>query len=1067
MPKPVLRFLNIIFLFFVLTPLLGFGQISVPKWVDDIGGPGSSSITSQVKADKQNNIYITGIFQGTVDFDPSAGVYNLTSYAGSFDTYVAKYTTNGTLIWAVAFGGSGIDQVNDMTLDANGNPTVIGQFNSSVMDVDPGPGVTNLSNNGDWDAFVVKFDTNGKFQWGKSLGGGLTDYGDRVSVDASGNVVAAFKYEASVSVGGYNFTSQGAFNGLVVKYDVSGNVQWAVNIVDGSDSEARAVAVDGNGNVLVCGNFTTNDNFNPLGVPYYMNGNGGSLFVAKYSSSGILLWATSVMGNAVNSNIYLCVDTNNNVFLDGPFSSTLGFNSNAVTLSPVGAQDVFLAKYNSNGVYQWAGDIGGAGASAYNYGIVCSADNYVYVSGYFSGTVDFDPSATATALVSDHGQRDLFFAKYDSNGAYKWAFSAGNAGCNNTLGRNLAIDGNNDILLTGSFCSTVNFDGSKCTTYNLTAQSNIRDSFLGKYVQSTPTAASQITAFSVPQQTSPAVIDQANLQITVTVPAGTDVTHLTPTITYTTGVTLSPAANSPQNFTSPVTYTLSTACTSLNYTVNVIVAPANPIVVPPSNPQVCATSGSDGPTNINSSINTYFPSVGNVTVAAGSTTLTLAATPPTDAYGNSFGTVPVQAGDLLMIIQMQDATINFTNSTLYGSGTPNSGPDGLGGTGYTSMGNSGKFEYIIATNSVPLTGGTLTFKGSGTGGGTVYSYVNADPTVTRGKRSFQVIRIPQYSNLKLSSNISPPPFNGVAGGIIAFQVAGNMDFNGYTVDVSARGFRGGYGLIHQSVSNYNDLYVLLSDDQRGSGKGEGIAGTPRYMWDGFNAIDNIVEGLPGGSAGRGAAADAGGGGNDSNAGGGGGGNGGYGGMGGGGYEPEGGIVPSGGRQGYFMYSSGTPDYSRLIMGGGGGGGHANDALTGVKGGVGGGIVVINAGSIIGTGIVQANGGDGAPGVYGAHPDGSGGAGAGGTVLIKVANPNPSAVLTINAIGGKGGNTENDPGGTGVQPHGPGGGGGGGTVMYAISSGTVNVNVNGGPSGKTNSGAGIPHFATDGMAGIGQ
>lgn len=489
--------------------------------------------------------------------------------------------------------------------------------------------------------------------------------------------------------------------------------------------------------------------------------------------------------------------------------------------------------------------------------------------------------------------------------------------------------------------------------------------------------------------------------------------------------------------------------------------------VPPSDPTVCATSGADGTTNINGSINTYFPPQGNVTLAAGSNSINLAGVPAADTHGNNFGTAVIKTGDLLLIIQTQDATINFTNSVLYGGNDANGGPDGLGATGFTDQGNSGKFEYVVATNNVPLTGGTLNFKGSGGGAGAVYTYTNAATTAGRGKRSFQVIRVPQYSNLRLTSNISPPPFNGSAGGIIAFEVAGNMDFNGFTVDVSARGFRGGYSPVKISVGNVSDLYVTNSTDDRASGKGEGIAGTPRYMWDGFNEVDNVIEGLPGGSAGRGAPADAGGGGNDSNAGGGGGGNGNYGGVGGLGYQPIGGNNPSSGRPGSKSFVNTAPDdATRLVMGGGGGGGHANDALTGVKGGVGGGIVIINSRTISGSGTVLANGSDGAPGVFGSHPDGSGGGGAGGTVFLKVSNASATANITVNAKGGKGGNTEGDnPNVTGVQPHGPGGGGSGGLVFYNVPSGTFHSDVSGGGPGKTDSGNGITHEATGGGNGL--
>jgi len=487
---------------------------------------------------------------------------------------------------------------------------------------------------------------------------------------------------------------------------------------------------------------------------------------------------------------------------------------------------------------------------------------------------------------------------------------------------------------------------------------------------------------------------------------------------------------------------------------------------PNAKAQICATPGQDGPTNASISINTYYPPSGVVNLATGTNTITLGSVPPVDNYGNNFGLTKISAGDLLMIIQMQDAQINSSNSTLYGSGSNTAGPDGLGGTGFTSLGSAGKFEFLVATNSVPLAGGILTFRGAGVNNGTVNSYSNTNPTVTKGKSSFQVIRVTQYSNFVLSSNISPPPFNGSVGGIIAFDVAGIMDFNGHVIDVTAKGFRGGYSLRKNPTLNYRDIYVTAADDSRTSGKGEGVAGTPRYMWDGFNQVDNLIEGLPGGSAGRGAPANAGGGGNDTNSGGGGGANGGAGGVGAWGYEPYGGTYPNGGRPGSGIYSSGTADVTRLIMGGGGGGGHANDALTGVKGGVGGGIVFINTKTIIGNATILANGANGAPGTFGGNPDGSGGGGAGGTVFIRVSQPNPAAAINISAIGGRGGNTEGDDI-NGVQPHGPGGGGGGGIALYDIASGTKNINVSAGAFGKTNSGNGGPHHAEGGKVGINQ
>lgn len=569
-----LRFFSVfvLFLLFLSNPLAGICQISVPQWVDDVSGPGvGSSTPAAVKVDKQNNVYVTGIFRGTVDFDPSAGVKNLSAIGGGendYDTYLAKYTPAGALIWVVSFGGYGLDQVNGMSIDDNGNPTVIGQFNSDMVQ-----GIT-LHNNGGNDGFIVHFDTNGNFKWGKSVGGSSTDYGDKVESDHQGNIIAVLQYSSSVSVGAKTYTSSsGSFNGLIIKYDINGGVLWSINLSDTGDSEVRYVAADASNNIFVSGAFGNNVNFNPLGASHTVNGNGGSTFLAKYTPNGALTWVQQVGGQVVGNNSNLFVNSNDEVYLDGPFGATLQFNGNT-SLTPIGSRDIFISKYAADGTFQMAKDIGGVGALMYNYGMGESSDNNIYISGFFSGSVDFDPSPTSVATVHDHGQQDLFLAKYDGDLNYKWAISAGSGDCNQTLGRNVAVDHNNDVLLVGTFCSTVNFDASNCSSLTLKAQSDFRDGFVAKYVQSKASSAGQITAFSVPQEVSPALIDQTKLKITVTVPAGTNVTALIPTITATTGATLVPASGVSQDFSSAVNYNLSKTCTSLNYTVTVIYAAA-------------------------------------------------------------------------------------------------------------------------------------------------------------------------------------------------------------------------------------------------------------------------------------------------------------------------------------------------------------------------------------------------------------------------------------------------------------------------------------------------------------
>ncbi|HNR54804.1 MAG TPA: hypothetical protein PKJ19_06555, partial [Flavobacteriales bacterium] len=406
---------------------------------------------------------------------------------------------------------------------------------------------------------------------------------------------------------------------------------------------------------------------------------------------------------------------------------------------------------------------------------------------------------------------------------------------------------------------------------------------------------------------------------------------------------------------------------------------------------VCGSPGTDGPANAAAVINSYFAINGNQNVPVGATSLVLGAVPATDASGNSFGSISIAPGDLVLIIQMQDADISTANSDLYGGNNATGGPDALGGTGFTALNNTGRYEYLVATNSVPLSGGTLTFRAGGTAGGTVYAYTNQDGTSTATQKRFQVVRVPQYSNLTLTSDLICPPWNGSAGGVLAFDVAGTLSFNGFTVNANARGFRGGYQDQASSGANVSTTYVTTSLTES-SGKGENIAGTPRFMWNGFNPVDlgAAWNGFPGGDFGRGAPGNGGGGGNDHNAGGGGGANGGAGGVGGLGWQGAGGTNPSGGRPGI-----GVPQaLGRLYLGGGGGGGDANNATTGVRGGVGGGLVIMNVGNIAGAGTITANGSYGEPGVFGSAPDGAGGGGGGGTIFVNASLTSPTANLTL-------------------------------------------------------------------------
>jgi uncharacterized repeat protein (TIGR01451 family)/fimbrial isopeptide formation D2 family protein len=461
----------------------------------------------------------------------------------------------------------------------------------------------------------------------------------------------------------------------------------------------------------------------------------------------------------------------------------------------------------------------------------------------------------------------------------------------------------------------------------------------------------------------------------------------------------------------------------------------------------CAVPGKDGPGGtLSGVINTYYPGTGDV--SSGNTSVPVGT--PTGAA------TTISAGDLLLVIQMQDATIDSDNNGGYGDGA-----NGNPARGSLSIDGSGLYEYVMATGAV--SGGSVPIRGAGTGNGLVNSYNNENATSSRGQRRFQVVRVPQYSTATLGSTLTASAWNGRTGGILAFDVAGTLNLGSASVSVSGLGFRGGGArqLSGGSGGSNTDYRRPATSAYHGS-KGEGIAGTPRYVFDPtFNTVsDTTVDGYPNGSMARGAPGNAGGGGtdgnpaaNDQNSGGGGGANGGNGGNGGNSWNSN---LAVGGFGGGAPLSSASA--TRLMMGGGGGAGSRNNSSFDMSsGGAGGGIVMIRVGSATGSATISANGSAGST----PDNDGGGGGGAGGTVLF--ASSGSMGSITINARGGNGGNAwpSQSAGSYPGERHGPGGGGGGGVV---ITSGSASINVSGGTNGTTTTAADA-YGATGGSTGL--
>jgi len=141
--------------------------------------------------DGSENLLITGDFRGTVDFDPGAAVYPMTSSGSASDLFVLKLDNNGNFLWVKTAGGTGDEIPLSIAKDGAGNIIVGGLYHgTNPADFDPGAGVFNLTAVGQSDAFILKLDVNGNFVWAKSMGGVQTDYLQALAVNTSGNIFA-------------------------------------------------------------------------------------------------------------------------------------------------------------------------------------------------------------------------------------------------------------------------------------------------------------------------------------------------------------------------------------------------------------------------------------------------------------------------------------------------------------------------------------------------------------------------------------------------------------------------------------------------------------------------------------------------------------------------------------------------------------------------------------------------------------------------------------------------------------------------------------------------------------
>jgi hypothetical protein len=445
------------------------------EWAKSIGAV-NYDYSYDIALDSAGNVYTTGYFQGTVDFDPGPGIFNLTT-AGS-GLFISKLDPLGNLVWAKALSGTYSCKGHSLALDSNGNIYITGSFEGTI-DFDPGTGIYNLTSVGENNnAFACKLDAFGNFVWAKQMSGegycsGLSlalDEAGNWDIYITGNFIETVDFDPSSGI--FNLTSVGDKTDIFIcKLDALGNFIWANQLGGSGLKSCRQIIIEPNGNgaIYTIGWFDgtvdfdpdPTNNFNLTAIANY------DIFITKLNSSGNFIWAKQLGGTGFNKGMALALDPNGNgdIYLTGAFQQTVDFDPgvDVFNLHSAGDFDIFVSKLNSSGNFVWAKAMGGP---SYQYGFSIALDllGNIYTTGYFRGNCDFNPDPSETFLLNAPENDDIFISKLDNTGNFVWAKQI--LGNGDDYGLALTLNTSGELFVTGAYFSpTINFDLTTLTNY--------------------------------------------------------------------------------------------------------------------------------------------------------------------------------------------------------------------------------------------------------------------------------------------------------------------------------------------------------------------------------------------------------------------------------------------------------------------------------------------------------------------------------------------------------------------------------------------------------------------------
>jgi hypothetical protein len=426
----------------ILSTQFSVAQITY-DWAAGMGGQTVNAQVIDIASDPQGNTYITGEFEGTKTFGP----YSLTS-TGTSAIYVAKYNASGVCQWAIK-GGANFSSANAGGVAySDGYVYATGHFVNTINF-----GLGNILADGFSDVFVVKLDpSDGTAQWVNKMGGNLIEKAYAICENSAGGVFVTGTFSGTANFGS-NQLNSGNLNNInlfVANVNDAGSCTWAIQAGNSTDEDlAYDIAQSPNGDLVLSGFFYSPATFGSVtatGIP-----GGPDLFLASFNpSNGNTKWVSTGGSDGGDWGTGIGFDPNNNIYLSGFIGDTASFGP--FTIPDNGYGNIFIGKYNSNGVVQWVKSNGSISNDS-GLDIVTDFGGSSYVTGYVTATADFDGT-----LLTGTQLKDAFVCKYSTDGTLRWVTKIGGSGFD--TGHSIFFNQNGKVTVAGEFFGNVNIGGT-------------------------------------------------------------------------------------------------------------------------------------------------------------------------------------------------------------------------------------------------------------------------------------------------------------------------------------------------------------------------------------------------------------------------------------------------------------------------------------------------------------------------------------------------------------------------------------------------------------------------------